>query len=311
MSITQLSSGQILKQVDGLLIDLDGVLYIGDQPIEGAADAVARLKAENYALRFVTNTTTKSLETLHKKLVAMQLPIEKNEIISATQAAVLYLRSSGSAQSEGTHSPAEAGWATKDENDKRLANDEREKSGVAHPLGWDRKKEHSLTCFLVLADDPKKDFAEFTQTDTNPDYIVIGDIGKQWNYDLLNKIFNMVINGAEMIALHKGKFWQTEEGLQIDIGAFVAGLEYVTRQTATVIGKPSRTFFETALIDMGVKPGQAAMIGDDIDSDIGGAQAAGMKGILVKTGKYRQELVNKSNVKPDVVVDSISELYNI
>ena len=111
-----------------------------------------------------------------------------------------------------------------------------------------------------------------------------------------------------MIALHKGKFWQTEDGLQMDIGAFVAGLEYVTGQTATVIGKPSRTFFETALIDMGVKPARAAMIGDDIDSDIGGAQAAGMKGILVKTGKYREELVNKSSVKPNVVVDSISFL---
>ena len=259
MSIPQIDSGQILKQVEGFLIDLDGVLYIGDKPIKGAAETVSRLKAENFALRFVTNTTTKSHDTLHKKLVAMQLPIEKYEIISATQAAVLYLRQSG-----------------------------------------------SPTCFLVLCDDPKKDFAEFPQSDTSPDYIVIGDIGKQWNYDLLNRIFNMVIRGAEMIALHKGKFWQTEDGLQMDIGAFVAGLEYVTGQTATIIGKPSRTFFETALIDMGVKPARAAMIGDDIDSDIGGAQAAGMKGILVKTGKYREELVKKSKVTPDLVIDSIS-----
>ncbi len=259
MSIPQINSGQILKQVDGLLIDLDGVLYVGDKPIEGAAETVSRLKAENFALRFVTNTTTRSLETLYQKLVAMQLPIEKNEIISATQAAVLYLRQLG-----------------------------------------------GPTCFLVLSDDPKKDFAEFPQSDVSPDYIVIGDIGRQWNYELLNRIFNMVIRGAKMIALHKGKFWQTEDGLQMDIGAFVAGLEYVTGQTATVIGKPSRTFFETALIDMGVKPARAAMIGDDIDSDIGGAQAAGMKGILVKTGKYRQVLVKKSSVKPDVVVDSIA-----
>ena len=84
--------GPVLSGVEGILIDLDGVLYIGNQPIEGAVETVSRLKTENFALRFVTNTTTKSLETLHKKLVAMQLPIEKNEIISATQAAVLYLR---------------------------------------------------------------------------------------------------------------------------------------------------------------------------------------------------------------------------
>ncbi len=98
------------------------------------------------------------------------------------------------------------------------------------------------------------------------------------------------------------------DGLKMDIGAFVAGLEYVTGKTATVVGKPSKEFFDLALSDMGVTADRAVMIGDDIESDIGGARRAGMKGILVKTGKYREELVSRSKVKPDLVIDSAADL---
>ncbi len=211
-------------------------------------------------------------------------------------------------------------------------------------VGWGHPTAQSgPTCFLVLTEDCKKDFAEFKQTDKNPNYIVIGDLQvpwaadvssapktgskwrkvsspdaslkpnrpvaqQTWTYDLLNKIFNLLITGSKMIALHKGKFWQTDQGLTVDIGLFVAGLEYVTGQTATVIGKPSKTFFEMALKDLGVPLSRAAMIGDDLDNDIAGAQAAGLKAILVKTGKYREELVKRSKVKPDFVIDTIEAL---
>jgi HAD superfamily hydrolase (TIGR01450 family) len=289
----------ILDNIDGLLIDLDGVVYVGDKPIEGAAEAITRLKSKNIPLRFVTNTSTKSLDTLHQKMTGLGLPIEKHEIISAVKACVLYLRSLGKPK-----------------------------------------------CSLVLAEDAKKEFAEFEQTDTNPDCVVIGDLDtgrpqssggpplmvgsserqtpsrspllakgsalteNGWSYELLNKIFNMLISGAKLIALHKGKFWQTDQGLTLDIGVFVAGLEYVTGQTATVIGKPSNTFFEMALKDLGVFANRGAMIGDDLDNDIAGAQAVGMKAILVKTGKYREELVKKSKVKADLIRNNIADILH-
>ncbi|HEX2897844.1 MAG TPA: HAD-IA family hydrolase, partial [candidate division Zixibacteria bacterium] len=135
--------------------------------------------------------------------------------------------------------------------------------------------------------------------------VASSETSADWTYELLNKVFNMLITGSKMIALHKGKYWQTDLGLSLDIGVFVDGLEYVTGQTATVIGKPSKTFFQMALKDLGVKASKAAMIGDDLDNDIKGAQSAGLKAILVKTGKYREELVKKSKVKPDFVIDSI------
>jgi len=166
-------------------------------------------------------------------------------------------------------------------------------------------------CYLLLTDDPKHDFSEFTQDDENPQQIIIGDIGKDWDYDLINRLFRMVMNGAEMVALHKGRYWQTEKGLQVDIGSFVAGLEYVTGKKAVVIGKPSKSFFKLALDDLGLPADQVAMVGDDIINDVAGAQQAGMLGVLVRTGKYREEFTLRSEVTPDLVIDSVHDLISM
>ncbi|MEW5874172.1 MAG: TIGR01458 family HAD-type hydrolase [Candidatus Zixiibacteriota bacterium] len=166
----------------------------------------------------------------------------------------------------------------------------------------------SPVCRLLLDGDTLADFAEFRQSDRHPEVIVFGDIGNRWNYDLMNELFRAVMAGARMIALHKGRYWQVEDGLRMDIGAFVAGLEYVTGAAATVIGKPSREFFELALADAGLRADETAMIGDDLHNDVAGAQNAGLKGVLVRTGKYRDDLTLKSPVHPDLILDSIADL---
>ena len=167
------------------------------------------------------------------------------------------------------------------------------------------------SCHLLLSDSVKSDFAEFEQSDTNPDVVVIGDIGDRWNYKIMNRAFKMLNNGAELIALHKGKYWQAEGDLQLDIGAFIAGLEYASGKTATIVGKPSASFFELALAELELPAENVIMVGDDIDSDVGGAKEAGMRGILVKTGKYRPELANDSDVEPDRVLESVVDIAEI
>lgn len=163
-------------------------------------------------------------------------------------------------------------------------------------------------CHFVLAEDTLRDFTEFTTDAERPDAIVLGDVGERWNYPLLNDLFRMMMNGAELIALHKGRYWQVEDGLRMDIGAFVAGLEYVTSKQATIIGKPSPSFFQLALQELGMPARDVAIIGDDIISDVGGAQNAGLKGVLVKTGKYRRELTEQSVIRPDLIIESIGSL---
>lgn len=163
-------------------------------------------------------------------------------------------------------------------------------------------------CLFVLDERVLGDFSEFGADESFPDVVVVGDIGDKWSYALLNKVFTLVRKGAHLIALHKNRFWQTEKGLQMDIGAFVTGIEYATGKRATIMGKPSPAFFNIALHELGVAAHEVAIVGDDIDSDIGGGQEAGIRGILVETGKYREEYGRESSVKPDLQLKSVADL---
>lgn len=165
-----------------------------------------------------------------------------------------------------------------------------------------------LRIWPVVADAIRPDFAEFECDENTPDFVVLGDIGERWDLPLINKLFNAIHGGAELIALHKNRFWQTEQGLKADIGFFVAGLEYVCSKNARIMGKPNADFFQRVLDSAGVSAAEALMVGDDIDSDVGGAQRLGMKGCLVKTGKFRQAYFEASSVRPDWVLASVADL---
>jgi len=165
-----------------------------------------------------------------------------------------------------------------------------------------------LRIWPLVAEAIKPEFKEFAWDETHPDYVVLGDIGERWDLQLINQLFNAMHSGAELIALHKGRFWQTGDGLKADIGFFVAGLEYVSSKTAHIMGKPNRDFYQRVLDSVGVEAKDALMVGDDIDSDVGGAQQLGLKGCLVRTGKFRQAYFEQSQVKPDAVLESIADL---
>lgn len=169
----------------------------------------------------------------------------------------------------------------------------------------------SPRCRFVLADDVRTEFAEFADNDGSPEYIVLGDFEDQVAYPLLNSIFNQMMAGAELIALHKGRFWETSEGLKVDLGLFVAGMEYTTGKRATVIGKPSPRIFELALKELNLNANECAMIGDDIHNDVGGSQAAGLTGILIRTGKYRPDYETNSTIIPHAVIDSLGEVERL
>ncbi|MCK9591186.1 MAG: TIGR01458 family HAD-type hydrolase [Methanoregula sp.] len=168
-------------------------------------------------------------------------------------------------------------------------------------------------CYLLTTGDVYRDFEleGFCDTGTIVDFVIIGDAGDRLTYDNLNTAFRHVMNGAEMIALEKDRYWMAPGGLSLSAGPFVQALEFATGKTATIVGKPSKTFFDLALHDMGLRADQAAMIGDDILTDIGGARSIGMQGILVRTGKYREDAVVNAVVKPSRVIDSIAQLRDI
>jgi len=250
-----------MKNIKGFLIDLDGVFYIEDQTIPGGAETVNWLRDRGFPIRFLTNTTMHSRDTLVTKLSRFAIQAEIGEMFSTAVVAAKWLAAKGVSRVQ-----------------------------------------------LLLPEDSQKDFAGFEVTDNQPEVVVVGDLGEQFNFNILNSAFLAVKAGAQLVALQKGRYWQKKDGLAMDAGAFVAALEYATETEAELIGKPNRAYFDIALGDIGLDPSRVAMIGDSLDADIGGAQALGMPTILVRTGKYVYDAHKPWPVQPDWTIDSIADL---
>ena len=137
---------------------------------------------------------------------------------------------------------------------------------------------------------------------------VLGGAGPEFAYDSLNQVLRLTITGAPLVAMHRSMTWQTETGLQLDTGAFLLAIEAASGVEGVIIGKPAPPFFQAALDLLGVGATTALMVGDDIESDVLAAQALGITGVLVRTGKFRAESVAQARGTPDYVVESFAEI---
>ncbi|MEU6769941.1 HAD-IIA family hydrolase [Streptomyces sp. NPDC046759] len=163
-------------------------------------------------------------------------------------------------------------------------------------------------CALLNSGDIAEDLDGVTLVDDDPEVVVFGGAGPEFDYAALNRVFGFVQRGARLVAMHRNLYWRTDAGLQLDSGAFLLGLEQAARVEAEVTGKPSRAFFGAALARLGVGAGRALMVGDDVESDVLAAQRAGLTGVLVRTGKFQQETLDGASGTPDHVLDSFADL---
>jgi HAD superfamily hydrolase (TIGR01458 family) len=124
----------------------------------------------------------------------------------------------------------------------------------------------------------------------------------------LNLAFAEVRRGARLVALHRNRWWQTAGGPLLDSGAVVAGLEFAAGVEAEIVGKPSRAYFEAALSALDAEAEEATMVGDDVESDVCAAKRLGMRGVLVRTGKFREESLAGADPDPDAVLESVADL---
>ena len=142
-----------------------------------------------------------------------------------------------------------------------------------------------------------------------PDAVLVGDLGERWTYALMQEAFEYLMDGAALIALSRDRYWLREDRLALDAGPFVAGLEFAGGKPAVIAGKPSAAFYQTALKSLGLAASRSAvMVGDDLWSDVDGAQRAGLQGWLVRTGKFRDWVLRDSGIQPDRILDSVALL---
>jgi HAD superfamily hydrolase (TIGR01458 family) len=250
-----------LERIEGLLLDLSGVVYVQDEAVPGAAETLTELRAADLSIRLVTNTTMRPRRSILERLERLGIEADASELLTPATLAARRCK--------------EAGYGS-----------------VA----------------LVVLDELREDLEGVPEGDGKVDAVIVGDLGDGWDYEVLNGAFRRLMDGAELIALQKNRYWETAEGLSLDAGPFVSALEYATGREAEVVGKPSESFFELALSDLGVSADHAAMVGDDVEADVGGAMDAGLAGVLVRTGKYREELVRESGIEPTATVDSIADV---
>ncbi|MFN3947629.1 MAG: HAD-IA family hydrolase [Aquificaceae bacterium] len=160
--------------------------------------------------------------------------------------------------------------------------------------------------FLLSTDEVSEEFKEVPKEPVR--YVVVADAYKNFTYENLNLAFRYLLEGADLIAIAPNRYFMDKDyRLSLDAGPFVKALEYASGKEAKIIGKPSKDFFHVVLKALGVEPYQALMVGDDIEFDIKGAQEAGIKGVLVKTGKFRQEDLKKG-IEPFALLESVAEL---
>jgi HAD superfamily hydrolase (TIGR01458 family) len=148
----------------------------------------------------------------------------------------------------------------------------------------------------------------------NVDAVLMGgadegdESGRVFSYLNLNRAFHELDAGADLYCLHKNRWWQTSDGPRLDAGAFVAGLEYAADTEAKVLGKPSAAYYNAALAALDADAELTWMVGDDLDGDVIGASNHGIHTILVRTGKFRPDEVERSRVQPDAIVSSIAQV---
>ncbi len=247
-----------------LLLDIDGTLYVGDEAVPGAAQAVRTLAGRGLPIRYLTNTTRFSRRELAGRLRALGFPAADDELFTAPVAAAAWLATEGI---------------------RRIA--------------------------LYVPDSTLEDFAAFDRVRDEPEAVVVGDLGPGWSFERLNAAFRQLLGGARLVALQRNRYWLTPDGLTIDAGAFVAALEYAASAEAVVVGKPSAEFFRLAAASLPPGETSALVVGDDVETDIAGAHAAGLPAALVRTGKFREETLAAAAEKPELVLESAARLVDL
>jgi HAD superfamily hydrolase (TIGR01450 family) len=263
--------------IGGVLFDIDGVLVTSWKPIPGASETLRTLADNQVACAYLTNTTTRTRAQIAELLTGADMKVRADEVITAAVLTADYVRS-------------------------------------RYP---------DARCFLVnsgqIAEDmPGIDIvysSEFTGTRApeTPDVVLLGGAGPEYTHLTLSWVYDWMAQGVPVVAMHRSTAWTTADGLRVDTGMYLIGMEETSGRKASAVGKPAPAGFLAAASRLGVDPDEMYMIGDDLNNDVLAAQVVGMVGVLVRTGKFRQETLDRwaadeFAMQPNHVIDSVADL---
>jgi HAD superfamily hydrolase (TIGR01458 family) len=248
--------------VDGVLLDVDGVLTVAWRALPGAVETVGWLRERGVPFLLATNASSMTRAVMAETLRRAGIDVSVDDLVTAPVAAGEYLRR-------------------------------------VHP---------DAAVFPVGGRGALDDLGGVRIVEDGADVVLVAGADEDFTWGRLDRAFRMLLEGAALVAMHRNLSWMTDRGPTLDSGAFVAGLEQASGATATVTGKPSPDFFASCVAMLGLEPERVAMVGDDLEADVLAAQRCGLTGVLVRTGKFRQETVDASEEPPDLIMDSIADL---
>jgi NagD protein len=251
----------------GYALDLDGTVYLGDDALPGAVDAISRLRELGCGIVFVTNKTLETAADYAAKLTRLGVPCDMSDVVTATDSLLTYL-------------------AAKHPGSRVLAVAEPVVQAALHEAG------HQVTNDPAEAD------------------VVVVSFDRTFDYAKLTAAYRAVrLHGAALVATNPDPYCPTPDGGLPDCAAMLAAIEACTGARAeAVTGKPSEHMVQAVMERLGFQPPETAMVGDRLSTDVTMATQTGMAGVLVLSGTTGRGDLELSDVKPQYVVDDLTQL---
>jgi len=250
---------------EAFLLDLDGVLFRGDQRVPSAGPAVDALRAAGKRLVFLTNNSARTPEQVAEKLRALGIAAEPDEVVTSAQATAELLAR------EATGRPASA-----------------------YVIGQDGIRGALRDAGITVLDG---------DAGARSDFVVVGWDGTV-TYEALRRATVLVRGGARLVATNADASYPAPGGeLWPGAGAILAAVETASGARATVVGKPNPPLIETALARAGTR--DALVVGDRIETDIAGAEATGLDAALVLTGAGRASELLDNDALPVAILRDV------
>jgi HAD superfamily hydrolase (TIGR01458 family) len=274
-----------LRGVRALLLDLDGVIVAAGVAVPGSVEAIAELERRGTTYRIVTNTSLVSRATLSQFAAKLGIEIPPDRFQSALSASAAF--AARVFPGEPLYVITSADARTEFDGQRLLTYDEAARPGARAAA------------------------------------VIVGDSPDELTYANLNLAFRLVRDGARLIGMHRNPWWLTPDGPTLDSGAYVAGLEFAADVRAQIIGKPAPAFFSVAVDALRsevtgrgdrLRRAEIAMVGDDIQTDVLAGQRAGLRGVLVLTGKHGLDVLaaahghGRGGREPHAVAPSLADV---
>ena len=259
-----------IEDIKTLLIDGDGVLWRSDQAIPGIDRFFNTLGQQKIEWALLTNNNTKTVAAYVEKLKGFGIDSEEDRIFTSSTVTADYLLN------------------------------QYEKGAPVHVVGMSGLIDTVMQYGLSVT----------TGEDKPPHKVVAVAAGmdREINYKKITVAMQLILDGAEFVATNLDASFPVSDGFWPGTGAIIGALIGATNQEPTVIGKPESAIYETAMSRFDANPEATAMLGDRLETDILGAQRAGIGTIMVLTGVATREDIELSHIKPEHLYEDILSL---